>query len=220
MPLIRRLGAQIANQLRADILSGRISEGAPLREVELSQQFGTSRGPIRDALQELTKEGMLLPQPRGGVTVAPAASDAVRKLITPLRQTIETYALSLAFDQLTEKDFSHWQDICDQMHLACARQDYATIAEADIGFHRYILERSGEHSLLSIWSTIVAQLRRHYFESCSEYDDLSEYHTEHIGLLKAFRSGDVDVALAALEKHILWPTYRTESRPAPDGVSL
>src|SRR6185312_14873132 len=77
-PVVRSLGQQIAQELRNDIISGRLRDGEPLREVELSRRFGTSRGPIRDALLELTMEGMLVTQRRGGVAVAPAAGDEIR----------------------------------------------------------------------------------------------------------------------------------------------
>lgn len=214
--VIRSLGPQIARQLRADIAAGRLREGEPLREVELSKRFGTSRGPVRDALHELTKEGMLVLQARGGVTVAPAAGDEIRKLVTPIRQTIETYSLGLIFDHLTAGDFDDWQLILDRMQVGCRRNDPVQIAEADVAFHRYILERSGNHSLLAIWSTIVAQLRRHFCEACRVYDDLSEYHAEHVELLRVFSSGDRDAALKALEEHVRWPVLRIGRGPA-DG---
>ena len=205
MTLVRSLGQQIASKLRTEITAGQISEGESLREVELSKRFGTSRGPIRDALHELTKEGMLVAQPRGGVTVAPAAGDEIRKLVTPIRQTIETYALGLVFDRLTADDFAHWQAHVDQMWLACERREYARIAETDMSFHRFLLECSGDHCLIAIWSTIVAQLRRHFIESCRQYSDLSDYHSEHVELLNAFRSDDRARALRMLEEHVRWP---------------
>jgi DNA-binding GntR family transcriptional regulator len=205
MPLVRSLGQQIASKLRVEITAGQIPEGESLREVELSKRFGTSRGPIRDALHELTKEGMLLAQPRGGVTVAPAAGDEIRKLVTPIRQTLETYALGLIFDRLSADDFAHWQLHVDQMWLACERHEHAKIAEADMSFHRFLLECSDDHCLIAIWSTIVAQLRRHFIESCRQYSDLLDYHAEHVELLNAFRSGDRERALQTLEKHVRWP---------------
>jgi DNA-binding GntR family transcriptional regulator len=204
-PIVRGLGQQIAQELRNDITAGRLREGDPLREVELSKRFGTSRGPIRDALLELTMEGMLVTQRRGGVAVAPAAGDEIRKLVTPIRQTIESYALGTVFDSLTTADFAHWQSQIEQMYLACRRGDHARVAEADIAFHRSILERSGDHCLMAIWSTIVGQLRRHFIESCRQYSDLLDYHAEHVALVDAFHSGDRTRAIQALENHIRWP---------------
>jgi len=213
-PLVRSLGQHIARQLRDDIVAGRLREGEPLREIELSRRFGTSRGPIRDALLELTKEGMLVAQQRGGVAVAPAVGDEIRKLVTPIRQTIETYALGMIFDELGPDDFARWQTLVDQMYAACRRGDHAAVAEADVAFHRSILERSGDHCLTAIWSTIVGQLRRHFTDACRQYADLLEYHAEHAALLEAFASRDRARATTMLEEHIRWP-IRTADDQAP-----
>ena len=86
--LIRGLREQIVERLRGEILSGRLTEGTPFREVELSERFGVSRGPIREALQQLTHEGMLVSLRNCGVRVAPDPPDSIRQLVVPIRQTI------------------------------------------------------------------------------------------------------------------------------------
>jgi len=73
--LARSLGDQIANTLRGEILSGRMPEGQSLQESILAARFGVSRGPVRDAILELTKEGILTPRRSRGVTVAGSAPE-------------------------------------------------------------------------------------------------------------------------------------------------
>ncbi|MBL9080961.1 MAG: GntR family transcriptional regulator [Planctomycetales bacterium] len=204
-PLVRGLRHQIARQLRDDIATGRFREGDPLREVELSKRFGTSRGPIRDALLELTKEGVVVAQRNGGVAVAPPVGDEITKLITPIRQTIETYALGMIFDSLEAGDFATFQRCVDHMQIGCQRGDHALVAEADLAFHRAILDRAGNHCLMAIWSTIVGQLQRHFTSACREYANLMDYHAEHVALIEAFQSGNRAAAVKALEEHIRWP---------------
>lgn len=202
--LSRSLGEQIANQLREDILAGRIAVGEALREVPLAERFGVSRGPVRDALRLLKQEGMLAAASKGGLKVAPPAPDSIRELIMPLRVTIETYALRLVFHDFDEKDFAHWQGVLDRMRLACERRDYPAVAEQDMAFHKHILEQAGQPDLLAIWSTIVTRVRQHFISASETYDDLMDNYVEHEELIKVFREGDLDKAVHALEEHILW----------------
>jgi DNA-binding GntR family transcriptional regulator len=201
-PLVRSLGEQIAGRLRQDIMTGKLKADESLREVQLAERFQVSRGPVREALLELTKEGLLIAQGRGGVKVAPPAPDAIQELVLPIRRTVETYALRLFFDDLNEADFAAWDAILGRMRAACAQGDLAGIAEQDIALHRSFLERAGEPSLLVIWTTVVASMRSYFFVAVKEYADLMEIYDDHARLIAVFREKDEIRAVRALEKHI------------------
>jgi DNA-binding GntR family transcriptional regulator len=196
------LREQIADRLREDVLSGRLAEGERLSEVKLAERFGVSRGPVREALVQLTHEGLLTAKPNCGVRVAPSAPDSIRGLVIPIRRTIETYALRLFFDDISAEDFRTWKSILNSLKHACQQKDVAAIAEQDIAFHRSILERAGQADLLAIWSTIVARVRSHFRQSYSKYKDLIEVHAEHQAIVDTFRTGDKEAAVLALENNI------------------
>jgi DNA-binding GntR family transcriptional regulator len=200
--LARNLGKQIASHLRRDILVGKLPAHQQLREVELATRFDVSRGPVREALLELTQEGLLVAQPRGGVRVAPPTPDAIQEFVLPIRRTIETYALRLFHKELTEKDFVHWDELLERMRFACEQRDRGAIAEQDVALHRSLLERAGQPDLLAIWSTVVARIHRHFFVSVNAYSNLMKIYDEHRALIRAFRNKDVEKAVRALEKHI------------------
>src|SRR5262245_43386424 len=123
--IVRGLRSQIADGIREDILSGRLAEGERLSEMGLAQRFGVSRGPVREALVQLTQEGLLVAKPHCGVRVAAPTPDSVRALIIPIRRTMETYALRLIFDDLNGDDFAAWDRILQRMALACQQKDVA-----------------------------------------------------------------------------------------------
>jgi DNA-binding GntR family transcriptional regulator len=201
--IIRGLREQIVKRLRDDILSGRLAEGERLSEPHLAERFGVSRGPIREALLKLTHEGLLVGKPNCGVRVASTAPDSVRQFLIPLRRTIETYALRLCFESLTEEDFQTWEEILQGMERAGRQEDYAALAEQDIAFHRWLLERAGQPDLLAIWSTIVARVRQHFQRVLLvERRNALASCAEHRDLLATFRSGDKEAAIKALEEHI------------------
>ncbi len=200
--LARNLGNQIANTLRSEILSGRMPEGESLQESNLAARFGVSRGPVRDAILELTKEGILTARPSRGVAVASSAPDSIQTLVLPLRRTIECYALGLFFPTITAANFCTWDEILEDMRRACLAGDQALIVEQDIALHRSILEMSGQHDLLAIWSTIVARIRRYFIEGCRRFPDPMFHYSQHVSLIATFRERDLAKALRALESHI------------------
>ena len=200
--LIRGLREQIVVKLRDDIMAGRLEPGERLSETKLADRFGVSRGPIREALVQLTNEGFLVGKPNCGVTIASSAPDSVRELIVPIRRTIEIYALRQFFDSITDDDFRAWEEIVQRMHAALKKKDYNSSAEADIAFHRSLLVRAEQPDLLAIWQTIVARIRSHFRQShLAAKDPLSIYH-EHRNIVETFRKGDKEAAVKVLEDSI------------------
>jgi DNA-binding GntR family transcriptional regulator len=201
--LLRGLRGQIADRIREDIISCRLAEGERLSEMSLAARFGVSRGPIREALVQLTHEGLLVAKPNCGVRVAPATTESIRELILPIRRTIEIYALRAIFDDLNESDFAVCEGILQDMALACQRKDVAAAVEQDIAFHRSLLERADQPDLLAIWSTIVARVRRHFWQVHRGHQNTPiDVHADHQLLVDVFRSGDKEAAARALEAHI------------------
>ena len=108
---IRTMQDQIADYLRRDILVGNLESGQALREQEISERFGVSRGPVREVFRQLTQQGLLTAEPNKGVRVAPRPSSEMRPLIVELRQKIEIYVLDLVFDQLGDDDIVELENI-------------------------------------------------------------------------------------------------------------
>lgn len=200
--LVRGLREQIVNQLRDDILVGRLEAGERLSETKLAERFGVSRGPIREALVQLTHEGLLVGKPNCGVTVASSAPDSIRELIVPIRRTIETFALRQFFDNITEDDFRVWEEILQRMQTAVKKKDFNATAEADIAFHRSLLVRAGQPDLLAIWQTIVARIRTHFRQSHMQNPEPSSIYREHRTIVDIFRKGDKEAAMKVLEENI------------------
>lgn len=201
--LVRSVRDQITDLIRDDLLCGRIPAGARLSEVKLAERFGVSRGPIREALAQLTNEGLLVSKPNCGVSAAPEPTDDVRDLIVPIRRTIETYALKLFFDSIDDRDFRIWDEILHKLERACREGDEEQIVLQDIAFHRSFITRAKQPDLLAIWQTILVRVRGHFREAVHrQRDSLPKVAEEHRELIEVFRKGDKEAALQALEKHI------------------
>ena len=102
--MVRTIREQVVDRLRADVMSGRIGAGESLRETQLAERFGTSRGPIRDALLQLTQEGLLVSRPNCGVRVGCPPDGALSPLLFELRHKLEVHALGRIMDELDDAD--------------------------------------------------------------------------------------------------------------------
>jgi DNA-binding GntR family transcriptional regulator len=202
-PLIFSLREQIADQLRCDVLCGRLPEGERLSELKLVERFGVSRTPVREALQQLIHEGLLEGRPNVGVTVANRPPDAIRELVIPIRRSVEVFALNSFFDSIGEVDFQRWKQVLEKMKEACLAADFAAIAEHDVSFHRSIVRRAHQKDLESIWNSLLSRVRSHFWETQQrDYEDPLEIYDEHAEIVRIFETNDFNASAKALEDNI------------------
>ena len=197
-PVFRTIREQVANQIRADVLSGRLPEGENLREQTLAKKYGVSRGPIRDALLQLTQEGLLESKPNCGVKVGSPTGEDLQPLVVQLRREIEVFALEKVFNNLSEKDINHLEELTEQLRNACERGDLGEIVHCDMDLHRYIVEATGNSDLLAMWLPIVSRMMLHY----TRHVDIMESHQEHSTIVNAIRNQDKQAAIKALTENI------------------
>ena len=196
--MIRTIREQVVERLRADVLAGRIAEGEPLREVQLAERFGTSRGPIRDALLQLTQEGLIVSEPSRGARVGRPPDEAIRPLLVRFRREIEAYALGRIFEGLGNDDLGELDAILGRFREACARGEMSALIAHDMAFHRWIIERTGDPDLTAVWLTITVRMRLRY----TRHDDMWECYREHEAVVDAIRRRDAPTAIRGLEANI------------------
>jgi len=196
---IRTMQGQIAEYLRLDILSGRLEPDQALREQEISERFGVSRGPVREVFRQLTQQGLLVSTPNKGVRVAQQPSPSMRPLIIELRQRIELYVLDRFFDQITKDDIVNLEGILTDIKDACRKGDKSTLVEHDLRFHKAIIESHENGDYIALWQPIALRMSIRY----SRFgDDLMDSFYEHKRILDAIRSRDKAGAMEALKANI------------------
>ena len=195
----RTIREQIVEQLRNEVLSGEIAEGESLREQKLATRFGVSRGPIRDALLQLTQEGLLSAEPNRGVRVSGGPSLAIQPLVVETRRRIERFALETIFDALTAEDLRSLDEVLARFKTACERGDMKEVVERDLALHRWIVERVGDADLTAMWLQVIVRMRLRY----TRHKSLMDSYREHKRVVDAVRKRDRAGALAALEANIV-----------------
>lgn len=189
---------QIANQIRTDVIGGEMEPGQRLREEQLAERFGVSRGPIRDVLLQLTKEGLLVSKRNCGVTVNEMLSPEIQDLMITLRKNIETFAFQKLEGKLDDSDFEQLGDYLNGMNAALKQEHFTEAAEIDLEFHKYLLEKAGGDELVNLWRPMVLRMRMNYQRVCSPEQSMQE----HWDILDALKAGNMTEATKLLASHI------------------
>ncbi|MCY3573650.1 MAG: GntR family transcriptional regulator [Chloroflexi bacterium] len=196
--IYRTLPEQIAARLRQEVLSNKLKPGDPLREADLSQRFGVSRGPVREAFRQLTQQGLLVLEPNKGARVAQNPSVEVRPLVVQLRRAIETFVLDSIFARITETDIARWEAILADIQAACLNNDVDALTDSDLRFHQAIIQSHDDKDIFTLWQPIAMRMMMQY----TRHGDIMESYREHKRILDAIRSGDKLGAIDALYANI------------------
>lgn len=199
LKLFSNLPEQIATHLRIRILSGQLAPGTPFREETLAQEFGVSRGPIRDALLTLTKEGLLHARPNVGVRVADEPSAFKREVIVRVRREIEAAAVTAWMAQPEPQLLTHLNANLADYKRACTANDFSRVVELDMAFHRLLVESAEGGALVALWLPVILQMYLRY----SRHRKLLESYREHLAIVAAMEAGARRNAVELLKLHIV-----------------
>jgi DNA-binding GntR family transcriptional regulator len=192
----------VLDAIERAIFSGQLKPGDRVVETDIAQQTGTSRGPVREAIQQLVGEGLLVSHPYRGTFVARwTVRDVVE--VYGLRAVLEGYAVHLALEHMSEDMLAELESIVDEMCELARRGDGEGVTKLDIHFHARLYEFSGQQLLCSS----LADLRRK-IEMLTTIDrelsqDLVQLAENHRMLLDTLRSGDPDHAEHVFRQHIV-----------------
>ena len=193
-----QLKTQIAASMRGQILTGQIEAGQRIKEEEIAEKYGVSRGPIRDVFIELSKEGLVHAVPYKGLTVRSLPSDQVRKIYVRTRREIEKLALTRGFPNWTDDDFKAFEKCLISMRIAAEMDDLTEFVQHDMNFHRSIIGKDMIDDLMPVWTPLVSTMALQY----SRHRNLMESYEEHREIFEALKAGEVKQAVQLLLKHI------------------
>jgi DNA-binding GntR family transcriptional regulator len=201
------------NVLRSAIVSGRLRPGDRLKELELSEQLGISRAPVREALRQLEHEGLVLSSPYRATEVLGISQEEIVEVLVPIRLTLETFAFRRALPLLTSEDLRALRELVQTMRSAAADGDLDALAEADVHFHELIIERSGQRHCLQSWRSIEPRVRAYFRRDAPIHSRLDEVADEHQELVEILQRGKEGPVLETLRGHI----YNYLEPSGPDG---
>ncbi len=182
-------------------MMGVISPGTRMMEVELAEEMGVSRTPVREAIRKLEKEGMISIEPRRGA-YASSLSNQDMVDILEVRQTMEGLAADLATVRFTEDQKKELLEVSEAFNQAVASGDMEQMIALDTLFHHLIVEGTGNKLLAVMVSQLqdmVLRFRYLYYDDFRRAEKMPEEHKE---ILDAIFDGDPNKAKEAADNHI------------------
>src|SRR5918992_1912584 len=153
----RTLWEQVRDQLREDILAGRLRPGTELSEVALARELGTSRGPLREALGRLASEGLITITPRRGAVVTQLPRQEFLDAYQ-VREALETLAVRLAVPLMGNAEVAHLRELCELMARAARDDEVRLFFDTNNSFHEALVRASRNQKLYEVHRVLAGQM--------------------------------------------------------------
>jgi DNA-binding GntR family transcriptional regulator len=215
-----RLQESIYRSLREAIMSGLLTPGAHLRQVELANHYGTSQAPVREALQRLTQEGLVETYPHRGSFVTQLSMSEVEEVYS-LRAELESWAVRRFIRRMVPGDIEALVDAVDAMNDAAAVDDGLAFSEADARFHRLICQGASSTLLLQVWEPMDSRVRGMMSIANALFDAGLEFvASTHYPIIDALERRDEDLAVERVHEHLQRAWNRIQQRLEEDAASV
>jgi DNA-binding GntR family transcriptional regulator len=203
------LAASIADRaydrMRADIVFGRLTPNAKLRLDRLAADYGASVSTLREILNRLSSEGLVLAEGQRGFRVTPVSPEGFQD-VASMRLLLETYALPMSF---AAGDLE-WESRVVATHHKLASMERRMIAgdrdgtelwkRYDREFHQSLIEACGSQTLLDLYGGVFDQYLRYQMVAVVFRGEVAA--EEHRALLDCALSRDAERACAVLDRHV------------------
>lgn len=192
------LREMVFESLREAIILGRLKPGERLMEIQLAEEMGVSRTPVREAIRKLELEGFVVMVPRKGAYVAGVSVKDIADVFE-VRQALEGLAAALAADRITEEEMEELEKVILQIS---GEEDILTVVKGDHEFHELIYRASRNQRLTQIITHLSEQINRFRLTSLSVPGRLKIAVGEHKKIIEAICGRDVDLAFKLASEHM------------------
>ena len=192
----------VFEELRRQIVGGEMLPGSRLLETSLSEQLGVSRGTLRIALHQLSKEGLIVQTRYTGWSVATIDPEDLWELYT-LRTGLESMAARLTCEQLDEAGTSALRATYDALLQACAGGHYPTIAEKDFELHKRIIALAKHKRLADHYRLVEQQIRIFVATTYHFVSAPASVVEHHAPIVEALLERDAERAASLISEHAM-----------------
>ncbi|MCC5781009.1 GntR family transcriptional regulator [Nitratireductor sp. B36] len=197
----RSLHEEILEQIREMIVEGRWRPREILPEMQLTEELGVSRTPLREALKVLSAEGLLEVRPRSGAQIRVLSPEETRALFEAAGM-IESSSARLAVDRATQAQIARIEELHRKMLVAYEKGRRADYFDLNQRIHMAIVGAAGNDVLSELHAGLLMRMRRVRFACTNRAEDWDLAIEEHADMLKALKEKDADQLASQLDHHM------------------
>ena len=203
----RSLVDQAYERILDAVCDGTFRPGERLTQEEIAARLNVSRQPITHALAMLKTQGFLTEAGRRGLMVAPF-DEALLNAIYQFRSAVEPLAVRLATARIGAKAAAQGRALVEHGAAMVAAGDHRAVLAADVEFHAFIYELSGNPVIADAMQLNWRHLRRGMAEVLSHPGFSAAVWREHAAILEAMIAGDAELAARLMHDHMAGATTR------------
>lgn len=189
-------------KIKSLILDGTLPEGTPISEVELATLLDVSRTPVREALKELSHQGLILNSSRKRAVVA-AIDEEDARAIALVRITMEKLACSLLLERgILKIDFGKLERLAQRCFSHYEAGNLAEAVESDSLFHLELARQSGNMHLYELLVVFDPKIQLLRLRQNLPLERKLKFATQHKEMISLLRSGDHEKLCHVLDQHI------------------
>ena len=181
--------------------SGELSPGNLYSESAMSKQLGISRTPLRTALQQLEREGLIIRLPQRGFYVYQFEEKDIEELFA-IRKAIEGYAVEQIAREKSEVDLKQAMKHLNAQVEARQSDDYSEFIREDRKFHENLVKALNNKRLVAIYSDLRQSIELLGLKRFKMNSQRNQSITEHKAIIKAIENGDPLAAREAVYNHL------------------
>lgn len=197
----RPLRELVCENIRQAIIDGTFSPGERLMEIQLADEMGVSRTPVREAIRKLELEGFVVMIPRRGTYVADISIKDINE-VYEIRTCLDVLAAGLAAERISDEELEKLQRLLVEIGQSIENGNIEKIVEIDTAFHDVLYQASRNERLVSIISNLREQITVIRGRSMMYPGRLLSTMEEHRALVDSIAARDVERAQNAARTHL------------------
>ncbi|WP_423801199.1 GntR family transcriptional regulator [Neobacillus sp. SAB-20_R2A] len=197
------LTTQVYDVLRSKIIGRKYLPGEKLDIHKLADEFGVSRSPVKDAINQLVHDGLIEIIPRKGTYVTQVNfSDFID--ILDARLMIETWAAQRITNSVTDEQVNEWGNIVHEMDslLEVSPFPFEMYSKLDMKFHKMLVEWAENRKVLEIYTSLNTHVSLSRIVHSTSLESTKKRHQDHRTLFEAIQNRDLPTILGTLTLHI------------------